>query len=335
MIIYVIFVCADSERGFTLPAPNSIGGTFPGSVFPPTPDHTPISSTANDRELFQSFKHRITTDFNDHGAMFPSLQSPGYNTLTDTFYEGFLKHELGAYSGPQSCSVPSSLTFESTAAPHHSYVDTSSAPLTPQSLHYSTSSPLSHTSQLTPEPCDYDFVRPQSQGSIHSIDSPHTADMPPSLGGQMYATSSTSGSTCTSPLTHAPTPLSIAGSSMNGNTLDIASPFEFSAAEGNAGLPLNDKMYEFSSHGANIVGAMSFPTGYTSLPPHGLHPVTPTSFGSAAGSGPYSHYDYELLQLMGPNPDDLLSDPFCASIKDVKPLTASVASPSPCPTPIH
>ena len=267
--------------------------------------------------------------------MFPPLHSPGFNTLTDTFYEGFLKHELGAYPGPQSCSMPTSLTYEPTATSHHSYIDASSGPLTPQSLHYS-SSPLSHTSQPTPEPTDYDFARPQSQGSVHSLDSPHAADMPPAMGGQVYATSSASGSTCTSPLTHAPTPLSMASGSMNGNTgLDIATPFEFSAAEGSTGLSLHDKMYEFASHGGNVVGAMAFPPGYTSLPPHGLHPVTPTSFGSAAGSGPYSHYDYELLQLMGPNPDDLLSDPFCSSIKDVKPLVANVASPSSCPTPIH
>lgn len=269
--------------------------------------------------------------------MFPSLQSPGYNTITDSFYEGFLKHELGAYStGPQSCSIPSSLTFESTAVSHHSYVDTASDPLTPQSLHYSTSSPLSHTSQLTPEPTDYDFARPQSQGSMHSIDSPHAGDIPQAMGGQMYTTSSASVSTCTSPLSHVPTPLSMAGSSMNGNSLDIAAPYEFTAAEGNTGLPLNDKMYEFASHGGSMVSAaMSYPGGYTTLPPHGIHPVTPTSFGSAAGSGPYSHYDYELLQLMGPNPDDLLVDPFCASIKDVKPLSANVASPSQCAAPIH
>ena len=122
-----------------------------------------------------------------------------------------------------------------------------------------------------------------------------------------------------------------------GNALDNMSttPFEFTAAEGNAGLPIHDKMYEFASHGSSVVGAMSFPPGYTALPPHGIHPVTPTSFGSAAGTMPYSHYDYELLQLMGPNPDDLLADPFCSVIKDVNPLTASVASPSPCPTPIH
>ena len=122
---------------------------------------------------------------------------------------------------------------------------------------------------------------------------------------------------------------------MSSSVLDIATPFELNAAEGSTGLPLHDKMYEFASHGASMVGAMSYPPGYTSLPPHGLHPVTPTLFGSAAG-GAYSHYDYELLQLMGPNPDDLLADPFCAAaVRDAKPLTTNVASPSPCPTPIH
>ncbi len=334
---------ADSERSFNLPAPNSIGATFPApAVFPPTPDQTPGAS-GNDREFFQSFKNRLATDFQEHSGnnvpLFSTLQSPGYNNLTDSFYEGFLKHELGAYSGPQSCSIPSSLTFESTVIPHHSYIDTASGPMTPQSLHYSTGSPLSHTSsQHTPEPTDYDFTRPQSQGSVHSIDSPHAADVPPAITSQMYTTSSASGSTCTSPLTHAPTPLSIAGSSMSGSGLDIATPFELSAAEGSTGLPLHDKMYEFASHGAAnmVVGTMSFPPGYTSLPPHGIHPVTPTTFGSAAG-GAYSHYDYELLQLMGPNPDDLLADPFCAAVvKDTKPLmAANVASPSPCTTPIH
>lgn len=332
-----LFSLTDSERGFDLPAPNSIPGTtFPGSVFPPTPDHTPTAG--DDREYFQSFKNQLATDLQENGSMpmFSALQSPGYNNYTDAFYEGFLKHELGAYSSPQSCSIPTSLTFESTVAPHHSYADTASAPLTPQSLHYSTGSPLSHSSsQHTPEPTDYDFTRPQSQESMHSIDSPHAADIPLAITSQMYTTSSASGSTCTSPLTHAPTPLSIASSTMSTHALDITTPFELNAAEGGASLPLHDKMYEFASHGVSAVGVMSYPPGYTSLPPHGLHPVTPTSFGSAAG-GAYSHYDYELLQLMGPSPDDLLTDPFClTAMKDVKPLVANIATPSPCTTPIH
>ena len=233
--------------------------------------------------------------------------------FTDVFCDNFFKQELTTQNSGLCGTIPASLDNNTHNSP---FSDTANTPLTPLSLHYSSSSPLSHGSQTSPEPSlDLDYTRPHSQGSYHSIDSPYAGDIaaqvPGSYGAAVYNHSNVS-STCTSPL-------SSHHSSMTPSSgYGIAASLEL-VAEGSCS--------SLSQSGFELGGS---PYSYSHMP----QGAAQHAYNSTES---YSHYeiDSELLRLVSTNPDDLLSgDPFCSTIKDTKPTASQMSSPAP-PTPIH
>lgn len=230
-----------------------------------------------------------------------NLSSPGLVPVNDAFCDTFFKQELETFTHP-TCSVPSTLPLESTSY-QNSFIDN---PLTPQSSHHSLSSPLSHTTLgSSPEPIqELDFSRPHSQISVHSIGSPHMADIPPLTEVCSHSSAS---SACTSPLTHDPD-----------CTLNIAASLELVAQ----GTDTPGVSYEYLPQGN--VG---------SYPPDPYAAQLPTSMnGFETEAVGYTHYDYDLLHFMSSSEtDDLLADPF-----ETKPSLSQRSSPcTPATTPIH
>ena len=220
---------------------------------------------------------------------------------------------MSSYHKP-SCSMVQNLPL--TENPPVTIMDTSPKALTPQSSHYSTSSPLSHQSPLTsPEP-SFDEMYSGPQGSIPT-GSPQTGDLPSVMDGHgMYPTSShqasVSNSACTSPLSH------------NIN-LGIAASLELiERVDPSMGASGYEYVRQASSHSA---ATSPYADGYPQL---GHHHTPPPTYSSGAGN--YNQYDFELLRLMS-DPDDLLVDPFSSSSAREK--TASlICSPATPSTPV-
>lgn len=274
------------------------GGLPP--IFPPTP--TSANSEAHD--FVHYFENRVTQEYQE---FCPSMESPNYTAMNEGVYSSYFKQE-GLYHQP-SCMHPSSLPLDGINSPHF---DATPPPLTPQSSFCSSNSPLSHISIRSPESAamtpDMETARPVSQGSTCSIESPQVGD----VAHTPLLAYSTSGSSCTSPLQHAP---------VNTGGLDMATSLQLLAASGEAMCgPTN-----FVQHGYGMIPAPPiYPTSATTYPP-----VTPPMLAEDAyphGMSSYSSYDFELHQLMS-DPSELLTG--CINEKDVKPSVAPQAHPSP------
>ena len=201
-----------------------------------------------------------------------------------------------------------------------------STPLTPQSSHYSSSSPLSHVSMsASPEPPFFSAGSEQLDLSPSSL--PH---LPPHSSLHHHTISVIGGSPAHSPPNMSPayhyhhleTGVVLAQGHAGGATssdLDIVRSLELIA-----GAP----------HSAANSGAHTSTTNTMATEPyHALSSMSPPvishapSSASSCSTSPvhvssFDQYEFELLQLMS-NPDDLLADP--------KILLHS----SPAPTPIH
>lgn len=279
---------------------------FQASFLPPSPLQTPSKSIS----YFHMFgQQRQITDYPTDAYYLTHPQtSPNFLPITDNFCDSFFKQEYGSYSHP-SCSVPSTLPLENetfTAG----YMDN---PLTPQSSHHSLSSPLSHsTLGSSPEPnLEIDFSRPHSQISAHSIGSPIMADVPHMADTRSHSSAS---SGCTSPLTHDPE-----------CTLNIAASLEL-VAQGNNSTGVS---YEYLPHERDNLIA-SYPAD-----PYAAQLPTPCGMGGfGTESIGYAQYEYDLLNFMTSEADELLADPF--SGKETKPSLSQLSSPcTPATTPIH
>ena len=237
-----LFISLSPSPSFTGQDPQSTEPYTPSTsvsppIFPPTPDHTPITG---DREFFSSYETTISTEFQDTNPIFTSaLHSPGFTTLTDTFCDSFFKHELSNYRS--SCSSAMSLPL---SAKDHVSPFFDNTPLTPQSSHFSSSSPLSHSSLQSPEPSAELEITQQS--SCRSPDS------------GMY------------PRAAADTP---SASSPSGNcSLDIAASLEL-VAEGTA-TALPPSTYDYIQQDSTVASPFSNCCS-PQIPSHnGTHPYT-------------------------------------------------------------
>lgn len=155
-----------------------------------------------------------------------------------------------------------------------SFLDTT--PLTPQSSHYSSNSPLSHVS-TSPEPYPSDLDSVQLAPSMHHHVTSPLSSPPTSVcsTAEMAAYQQHGGG------------IVLAQGHANTNDLDIVHSLDLITGSGNSTLN----------------GAVD--AGYHSI-------SQTTSSASSCSASPvhdsYGQYEFELLQLMS-NPDDLLADP--------------------------
>lgn len=149
-------------------------------------------------------------------------------------------------------------------------------PLTPQSSHYSSSSPLSHVSSPEPYPSELDPLPP------HSL--PH------------HVTSSSSA-----------TPTSVCSSA---DMVTYQQHGGMVLAQGHVNdLDIVHSLELITGTGTPNTAAVDT-TGYHCMSPTVIS-QTPSSASSCSASplhNSYDQYEFELLQLMS-NPDDLLADP--------------------------
>lgn len=261
-----LLLCSSPSPSFTgqehqSTEPHTPSTSVTPPIFPPTPDHTPITG---DREFFSSYETTISTEYQETNPIFTSaLHSPGFTTLTDTFCDSFFKHELSNYRS--SCSSAMSLPL---SAKDHVPPFFDNTPLTPQSSHFSSSSPLSHSSLQSPEP-SAELEITQQQSSCRSPDS------------GMY------------PRTAADT--QSASSPSDNCGLDIAASLEL-VAEGTCATAIPPSTYDYIQQDSTVASPFSNCCS-PQIPSHnGTHPYTA-----------YSQYEFDLLQLMS-SPDDLLVD---------------------------
>ena len=269
-------------------------------VLPPTPDDTPMSSATSDRDFFAPLGHGklgdLTSSHHHHAH-----HSVDYFTgdLGGSFVpgapeglcEGFIKPEI-----PFKCGM--TLSHDSPLTPFH----LDSTPLTPQSSHYSGSSPLSHVSMsASPEPPLF------PHGSQPSLP-PHASVLHCSIASPALTTTPTS--VCSSAHlptyhNHMGTTIVLAQGHSGSNDLDIVRSLDLI---GGAHHMMTESYY-----------------AHPSLSPPSVPPGHASSDSSCSGSPvrvpSFDQYEFELLQLMS-NPDDLLADP-------------KILHSSPAPTPIH
>lgn len=244
----------------------------PRLILPPTPDTTPVPAERDFFGLFHGQKlgnelhqphhppqhHQHTVNY------FPGdLHSPFVPGAPEGLCEGFIKPE---FPGGFKCS-PMTMPTLPQESPMASFLDTT--PLTPQSSHYSSSSPLSHVS-TSPEPYPSELDSISLAPSIHHhVGSP--SSNPPTSVCSTAAYQQHNGG--------------IVLAQGHVNDLDIVHSLEL-----------------ITGNGSTTVSA----TGAVSDTYHSTSSASSCSASPVHDS--YGQYEFELLQLMS-NPDDLLADP--------------------------